>query len=669
MLGKRGFLACLVRSGVLLSLIVVVSGRTVQAQTFSNPKNISNSAGFSVSPKVALDGDGNINAVWIENNDIFFSRSSDVGSTFSVPKNISANSDRSGFAQLAVDGSSGNIYVVWQELDLAAFKIDVFFSGSTDGGDSFSTPMDISPGSGSAGKPRIAVDGSGNINVVWIERTFPGFDVFFSRSIDAGMSFSLPINVSVSGAASFSAEPRLAVDGIGTIYVIWTDFPVADADIIFSHSTDGGGTFSVPKNISATAGNAARPRLAVDDSGNINVVWEDLTPGNREILFSRFTATGAFVPPINISNTPGLSVLPVVALDTSGNVNVIWGESEILNFALQPADIFYTRSTDGTTFSSPTNISNNSGDSSAEVFRGGDRLAVDGDGNINVVWDDFTLGNQDVLFSRSTDGGMTFSSAIPISDNMTDSSGARLALNGSGDVYVVWTECTGTASECEESIPGPPESVDIFFSRSLNAVTDALNEAGVDVSTVPTEVVDALTAADQGSVLTVVEAGTTADQNISLEPDGAVVLGEGSTFTGNIEGGANNTVVLGDNTTVAGNITGVGLLFVGGSNVQINGNVGDDQSNEVLVGQGAQVTFSGNLAAATLVIGEDGVVTIDGNLDLATSLVMGANASLMVSGNVICDSGATAMIDPTAIANITVVGNVDDCDALLALLP
>lgn len=188
------------------------------------------------------------------------------------------------------------------------------------------------------------------------------------------------------------------------------------------------------------------------------------------------------------------------------------------------------------------------------------------------------------------------------------------------------------------------------------AVADALAEAGLDPSTIPSEVVDALTAADQGGVLTVVEAGTTVDQNISLDPDGALVLGEGSTVTGNIEGGANNIVVLGDNTTVEGNIVGVGLSFAGGSNVQINGNVGDDQSNEVLVGQGAQVTFSGNLEAATLVIDENGVVTVDGNLDLTTSLEMGANASLTVAGNLICESGATTIIAPSA--TITVVGNV-----------
>ncbi len=192
------------------------------------------------------------------------------------------------------------------------------------------------------------------------------------------------------------------------------------------------------------------------------------------------------------------------------------------------------------------------------------------------------------------------------------------------------------------------------------AVSAALVDAGIDPSTVPPEVLDALIAADEQDVLTVIPPNTTDPQNVILEPNEVVVLGDGSTVNGNIEGGPDNTVVMGGNSALEGNIVGVGISFMGGSNVVINGNV----SGEVLVGPGAEVDFNQNVEAATFVLEEGAVVTIGGNLEVAVNLELGLGASLFVSGNIIiCDPLATVSIDCPA--TITFGGS----DACLALPP
>ena len=100
-----------------------------------------------------------------------------------------------------------------------------------------------------------------------------------------------------------------------------------------------GQTFSTPSNISNNAGASVNPRLAVDGSGNINVVWQDLTHGNLEIFFSRSTDGGVSFSPSNISNNAGASVNPRLAVDGSGNINVLWQDSTPGNF-----DVFFSRS-------------------------------------------------------------------------------------------------------------------------------------------------------------------------------------------------------------------------------------------------------------------------------------------------------------------------------------
>ena len=109
-----------------------------------------------------------------------------------------------------------------------------------------------------------------------------------------------------------------------------------------------------------------------------------------------------------------------------------------------------------------------------------------------------------------------------------------------------------------------------------------------------------------------------------------------------------------------GNIIGTGISFVGGSNVEISGNV-ENETSELLVGSGAQVHISGNVGVVTFIIDEAGAVAIDGNLDLSERLEVAANASLDVNGNLSCDPGATTSVDSTA---TIITGGNNECAAL-----
>src|SRR5438552_683341 len=120
----------------LATLTVAGSVLAVQAQVFSNPKNVSND-GNAEFAQIAVDSKGNINVVWDESGifDIFFSRSTDGGVTFSPRKNISNNAGSSVFPQIAAD-SNGNINVVWEDSTPGNFCI--LFTRSSDGGITFS---------------------------------------------------------------------------------------------------------------------------------------------------------------------------------------------------------------------------------------------------------------------------------------------------------------------------------------------------------------------------------------------------------------------------------------------------------------------------------------------------------------------------------------------------
>src|SRR5229473_263712 len=177
--------------------------------------------------------------------------------------------------------------------------------------------------------------------------------------------FSTP-PTNVSNNSDFSFTPQVAVDlsgniYSGNIYVVWED-DTANSNILFSRSTDGGTTFSTPKNLSNSSGFSFNPRIALDAKGNINVVWEDDTPGNPDVFFTRSTDGGAtfFPKPVNLSNNPtGSSITPQIAVDKNGNINVVW-EDDIAGHS----DISFNRSADnGATFPALKSLSHNLGNS------------------------------------------------------------------------------------------------------------------------------------------------------------------------------------------------------------------------------------------------------------------------------------------------------------------
>ena len=86
------------------------------------------------------------------------------------------------------------------------------------------------------------------------------------------------------------------------------------------------------------------------------------------------------------------------------------------------------------TFSTPINIS-----TIPTQQVGGQQMAIDSQGNIFVLWTLVISGSSDVYFSRSTDGGVTFSPPQNISNCNCDPNFAYIALDGSGNIDVTWS--------------------------------------------------------------------------------------------------------------------------------------------------------------------------------------------------------------------------------------
>jgi hypothetical protein len=87
-------------------------------------------------------------------------------------------------------------------------------------------------------------------------------------------------------------DPDIAVDGAGNVHVVWADYTPGNYDV-FCRNFDGV-SWSDPVNISNTPVNSTGPAIAT--GSDLHVVWEDDTPGNYDIFYATKAA-----PPASLS--------------------------------------------------------------------------------------------------------------------------------------------------------------------------------------------------------------------------------------------------------------------------------------------------------------------------------------------------------------------------------
>jgi hypothetical protein len=175
-------------------------------------------------------------------------------------------------------GPEGNLYAAWTEFEGA-----LWVSRSTDGGERFSTPLQVAgQGIGAPARgPSLAVDAAGVIYLAWAVGEDRAADIHFATSTDRGHTFSMPRPISQTDG--HADAPKIAVDGNGTVHLVYAVSPAGPFQryhIHYSRSNDGGRTFERPREISGPQTELASahfPAPGVDDQGNVYVIWELFT--------------------------------------------------------------------------------------------------------------------------------------------------------------------------------------------------------------------------------------------------------------------------------------------------------------------------------------------------------------------------------------------------------
>lgn len=352
--------------------------------------------------------------------------------TWSGLTRLTWNSGWSTQPSIAAD-TGGRIHVVWGDNTPGIYICEIYYKRSTDGGSSWSGITRLTWSKTTSTETSIAADTKNGIHTVWRCGKSGNYEIYYKRSTDGGSSWSGITRLTWN--SGWSASPSIAANTGSGIHVVWHDFTPGNADIYYKRSFDSGATWSGVTRLTWNTGNSFRPCIAVDTSGGIHVVWQDDTPGNNEIFYRRSTDSGTEWSVLTrLSWNSGSSNSPAISTDTSKGIHVVWEDGTV-----EDGDIFYTRSTNsGATWSKRlTRLTWNAGNFLYPS------VASDSGSGIHLVWADDRMGNSEIFYKHSTDSGGNWSDVTRLTWNTGDSWRARLiAENPGGGLHVVWEDNT-----------------------------------------------------------------------------------------------------------------------------------------------------------------------------------------------------------------------------------
>jgi hypothetical protein len=221
-----------------------------------------------------------------DNTNILLKASADGGATFGRTVNISSNADQETFPKVAA--YEDTVYIAW---NMAGDKLDerdnegLFFVRSLDGGNTFDNIIRLNKENDFGELQLAAFDEtvyvvSGGLHAMDVN------GVFFTRSIDGGGTFSEAVTIHEDENAAFVNPLNVEVGAYDAqfSYVAAQVYVSGNEEILLLEMTGNNSTRII--NLSNNPKVSECPSIAMAGD-NIYVVWEDMTPGNHEILYAK----------------------------------------------------------------------------------------------------------------------------------------------------------------------------------------------------------------------------------------------------------------------------------------------------------------------------------------------------------------------------------------------
>jgi hypothetical protein len=333
---------------------------------------------------------------------------------------------------IAVDPNDRNRMAIgWRQFNTVSSNFrQAGYGFTTNGGQTWTFPGVIEPGIFRS-DPVLDYDIDGNFYYNSLTNN-PDYYCKVFKSSNGGSSWDSGTDAQ-GGDKQWMTIDKTNGPGTGHIYAFWTSYFSTCYPEFFTRSSDNGGSF---ENCVTIPDDPSWGTLTVGSNGNLYVggtsgtTYDFVVAKSTNAQISGQTVTWDMATIVSLDgsitygigpNPGGLGGQTSIAVDTSngpyhGNVYLLCSVER--NSNPDPADVMFTRSTDGgVNWSSPVKVND---DASTTAYQWFGTMSVAPTGRIDVIWLD-TRDNPGsylsaLYYSNSTDGGTTWSQNERLSD-------------------------------------------------------------------------------------------------------------------------------------------------------------------------------------------------------------------------------------------------------------
>jgi hypothetical protein len=233
-------------------------------------------------------------------SELYLTRSTDYGNTFSTPVQVTNNTTQEDNGKIAVFGN--NVYVVYYDA-YSASPGNIYLVTSLNGGSSFGSPIQVNRTSGKSGPgSSVGMDGAGNIFVAYSDTTSDGEgDLYVAKSANGGSSFTYAL--AADSTYRQQEYPRIFIDANDYVNLLWNDNRdnTSYGSVYYTRSIDGGASYEANVNIRSSGG-ISNGSLYVD-SDIVNIVVTDYKTSPYSTIFYKLTWLTDTAPVITSAGT------------------------------------------------------------------------------------------------------------------------------------------------------------------------------------------------------------------------------------------------------------------------------------------------------------------------------------------------------------------------------
>jgi len=233
-------------------------------------------------------------------------------------------------------------------------------------------------------------------------------------------------NNSAESTTSNNNARSVASNG-NVVHVVWEDSRDGNSEIYYKRSTDGGLSWGADIRLTNDAGFSSSPSIAVS-AEIVHVTWIDDRGGSNRIYYKRSTNSGTnWEADRLMTNYTSGSYYPSIAASTSV-VHLVWTEYRDSN-----PEIIYNRSTDGgLSWGQDIRLTNDPATSFSPSVTVSGELVL-------IFWSDGRDGNFEIYYKRSSNGGANWADDTRFTNNTAVSYMPTVAISASL-VHVVWQD-------------------------------------------------------------------------------------------------------------------------------------------------------------------------------------------------------------------------------------